>query len=186
MLNTHPRNRVYTFRHEKYLLLSSPLFPLLCIRMGSLKERLSVPDFKNQREKQEYLRALVNGEIEVPLMNGGMGVGITEEEILDAMREAKGMGVYSAALPGHRIAQEDVEFQTPRHLEEMNAKEIQRVSKHFRERFELSVRGVNFMEILPSYRSYGLVYTNRQMSHLQNNQSKRSSIHLSKIQSKIG
>ncbi|MBU2213749.1 nitronate monooxygenase [Patescibacteria group bacterium] len=122
--------------------------------MGSLRERLSVPEFKNQREKQEFLQSMVNGEVEVvPFMNGGMGVGITEKETLEAMDKARGIGVYSAALPGHRIAQEGVELQTPRHLEEVNAEEIQRLSKYLRERFELSIRGVNFMEILPSYPS---------------------------------
>ncbi|MCF7845081.1 MAG: nitronate monooxygenase [Kiritimatiellales bacterium] len=120
--------------------------------MVSLRERMSVQEFDNQSEKQEFLRAMCNGEVEVPFENGGMGIGITEEDLVNAVGDAGGFGVYTGAMPaGRKIFKMDPEMQNAKNLEQMNHNEINRVAADFLKRYETRIRGINFMEILPSY-----------------------------------
>ncbi len=130
--------------------------------MSNLPSGLFVPEeFPSVDHKKQYLHEVVfrkddhARDAQIPLMNGGMSVGITDEPFVEAMARQNVIGVYGASAPGWRETQQDLSHLSvstrKAFLREANRKAIESAADHFRERCETAIRGANVMKILGDY-----------------------------------
>ncbi|GBE33276.1 nitronate monooxygenase [bacterium BMS3Bbin05] len=67
-----------------------------------LKEQsLLAPVFSSEKEKNDYLEAVFSRKILFPIMNGGMGIDFSNEDLAGAVISAGGIGVLAASLVGY-------------------------------------------------------------------------------------
>jgi len=117
-----------------------------------------MPNLQSNQEKQEYLEALFRREVPFPLIQGGMGVGISDVGLVNAMEDVGWLGTYAASAPGAEIcawpkplpSSPEARSQL---LDQANRDTVCRDLSEIRERHPHRIVAANIMEILLHYRS---------------------------------
>ena len=132
---------------------------------NALQERLlSVPNFKNSKEKKEYLEAMFRGEVPFALANGGMGIDFSGEEFVISMMRSRAIGVLSASAPGYEFIRPGLKIKG-KTIDEYSAKErkeifyqwnkiaLDKMVANVRQQCKYGILGANCMKILDHYDS---------------------------------
>jgi nitronate monooxygenase len=120
------------------------------------KESLLTPAFSTKEEKNSYLEAIFSSEIPFPIMNGGMGIDFSNEDLAGAVIQAGGIGVLAASLVGYNeIYKEKFEkmnMEERRRLrDKADTETLKRKIHKVRDQSPFGIIGINVMRAVDNY-----------------------------------
>lgn len=118
-------------------------------------EDLLVPEFRSETKKREFLEAMYNGEVMIPLIFQAMGVDFTDEEYVAEAIRIGGIGTLSAAAPGFEVTANDLSHLSHRKRGELfwdaNDRRSTEQVAYVRERHPFGILGGNVMKKLTGF-----------------------------------
>ncbi|MEE9523567.1 MAG: nitronate monooxygenase [Thermodesulfovibrionales bacterium] len=120
------------------------------------KENLLAPIFASIEEKNDYLEAIFSSRILFPIMNGGMGIDFSNEDLASAVINAGGIGVLAGSLIGYNEIYkekfEKMKMEERRQIRDKADEEaLKRKIKKVRENSPFGILGVNLMRAVDNY-----------------------------------
>ncbi len=120
------------------------------------KENLLTPIFISVEEKNDYMEAIFSSRIPFPIMNGGMGIDFSNEDLAGAVMNAGGIGVLAASLVGYNEIYkekfENMKMEERRQLRDKADEEtLKRKIKKVRQDSPLGILGTNLMRAVDNY-----------------------------------
>jgi nitronate monooxygenase len=121
------------------------------------KEYLRLPVFESEEEKRAYMEDIGNGEKKFPLIQGGMGLQISNVESATAVSKEGGIGTLSGAIPAVVETYKEIRgknFGIPKNKEishANNAKRFQEDIDNFAENTGHQIRAINIMKAVTDF-----------------------------------
>ena len=117
---------------------------------------LPTPIFASVQEKNDYMDAVFASRIPFPIMNGGMGIDFSNEDLACAVIDAGGIGVLAGSLVGyngiHEEEFEQMKMEERRRLRDSaDTEALERKIAHVREKTPFGILGVNLMKVVENY-----------------------------------